>query len=271
LDSILNYPVYDALVDAFKIPGDANTTGLAQVLDIMKAHFSDVTVLGNFLENQDLPRWHNLSIDPQSLYNAMVFNFMSDGIPVVYYGQEQSFSGGTDPMNREPLWLSGYGNTTTYQLITTLNKLRSFMIKSSPGWLTSPSEVISTSPIGISIMKGNVVSVMTTVGSPPRNASMGVYTPFPNSTPLTDILSCTQIVVGSNRTITIEYSLGGRPAVLVPSALLSGSGLCGNSANVSTNARGNNIHNGASAMVDKHSLASIPFFLLFFGLVTLSL
>ena len=67
LDSILNYPVYDALVDAFKLPGDANTTGLALIHDAMKAHFSDVTVLGNFLENQDLPRWHSLSIDPQSL------------------------------------------------------------------------------------------------------------------------------------------------------------------------------------------------------------
>lgn len=31
--------------------------------------------------------------------NAMVFNFMSDGIPIVYYGQEQYFSGGTDPVS----------------------------------------------------------------------------------------------------------------------------------------------------------------------------
>jgi len=67
LDSILNFPVYNALVDAFKIPGDANTSGLASVHDSMKARFSDVTVLGNFLENHDLPRWHNLSVDPQSL------------------------------------------------------------------------------------------------------------------------------------------------------------------------------------------------------------
>ena len=51
-------------------------------------------------------------------------------------------------------------------------------------------------------MKGNVVSVMTTIGSPvgysqckasylltakqPQNVSMGVYTPFPNNTPLTE-------------------------------------------------------------------------------------
>lgn len=67
LDSVLNYPVYDALVQAFQIPGDANTTGLAIVHDAMKANLSDVTVLGNFLENQDLPRWLNFSVDPQSL------------------------------------------------------------------------------------------------------------------------------------------------------------------------------------------------------------
>jgi glycosidase len=28
----------------------------------------------------------------------MVLNFMMDGMPIVYYGQEQSFSGGTDPV-----------------------------------------------------------------------------------------------------------------------------------------------------------------------------
>lgn len=28
----------------------------------------------------------------------MVFNFMSDGIPIVYYGQEQGFSGNADPV-----------------------------------------------------------------------------------------------------------------------------------------------------------------------------
>ena len=30
--------------------------------------------------------------------NAMVFNFMSDGIPIVYYGQEQGFHGNADPV-----------------------------------------------------------------------------------------------------------------------------------------------------------------------------
>jgi len=30
--------------------------------------------------------------------NAMTWNFMADGIPVVYYGQEQGFSGNADPV-----------------------------------------------------------------------------------------------------------------------------------------------------------------------------
>ena len=51
----------------------------------------------------------------------MVFNWMSDGIPIMYYGQEQGFSGNADPYNREPLWTSKYENSTTYQFVTKLN------------------------------------------------------------------------------------------------------------------------------------------------------
>jgi glycosidase len=31
--------------------------------------------------------------------NAMTFTFLSDGIPIVYYGQEQYFSGSSDPVS----------------------------------------------------------------------------------------------------------------------------------------------------------------------------
>lgn len=33
------------------------------------------------------------------LSNAMTFTFMSDGIPIVYYGQEQYFNGSGDPVS----------------------------------------------------------------------------------------------------------------------------------------------------------------------------
>lgn len=67
LDSILNFPMYDALVNAFQIPGNASTAELALAHDTMKSSLKDVTVLGNFLENQDVPRWNSFSVDPQSL------------------------------------------------------------------------------------------------------------------------------------------------------------------------------------------------------------
>ncbi|KAG9318337.1 alpha-amylase [Chiua virens] len=242
LDSVLNYPIYDALVNAFTIPGPQNMSALTDVIAQSQQKYKDLGLLGNFVENQDNPRWQNLSVDPQSLYNAMIFNFMSDGIPIVYYGQEQGFSGGSDPWNREPLWPSGYANTTTYQLITTLNQVmvtvckncslltppqfRNFLVNHT-SWVNSSMQVLTFSNDSIAFQKGDVVSVLTNVGSPPRNASIAVYTPYPAETPLMNILNCAQWPVGSNGTIDVEYTKGGVPIILVPIDKLKGTGLCG--------------------------------------------
>ncbi|KAG6334459.1 hypothetical protein ID866_4637 [Astraeus odoratus] len=168
LDSVLHYPMYYALAEAFSIPGPLNTSAVSNLMAQSKTLFKDTGLLGNFLENQDVPRWHNISVDQQSLYNAMVFNFMSDGIPIVYYGQEQYLDGFADPYNRAPLWPSNYANTTAYQLVTTLNKFRNFLAQNST-WLYSSAEPLTVSEYGLAIMKGNVVSVMTNIGSPVRS------------------------------------------------------------------------------------------------------
>ena len=71
LDSVLNFPLYNALTAAFAIPGPVNGTNdisvLAQTFTDSKKEFKDVGLLGNFLENHDVPRWHNISVDPQSM------------------------------------------------------------------------------------------------------------------------------------------------------------------------------------------------------------
>lgn len=228
LDAILNYPMYFSLVQAFAIPGPANITAVSSTFNAMKQKFTDLTLLGNFLENHDNPRWSNISTDPQSMFNAMVWNFMSDGIPIVYYGQEQFFSGYADPWNREPLWPSGYKKTSAYEFIASLNQIRNYLVNTSTTWLTSPTQILTTSANGISIMKGDVVSVMTTIGSPPQNTSMAVYTPYASDTPIMELFSCTQWVTGSNGTVNVQYFKGGKAVILVPSSLLYQSGLCGN-------------------------------------------
>jgi len=229
LDSILHYPMYNALTEAFIIPGPQNMSAVVDMMGQSKQKFKDPGLLGNFIENQDVPRWHNQSVDIQSLYNAMVFNFMSDGIPIVYYGQEQGMSGNSDPFNREPLWPSGYANSEQYQFISQLNQLRNYLVNSTD-WLKSEAGVLSSTSNAIAISKGNVLSVMTNVGSGPQNVSIPIQTSLKAGVPTTDILTCTQWVVTSGGMLDVEYTKGGKPVILMSSASLQGSGICGNNA-----------------------------------------
>lgn len=260
LDSVLNFPMYTALVQAFMIPGPQNMSAVTDVLDQSKTLYTDTTLLGNFLENQDLPRWHNQSVDPQSLYNAMVFNFMSDGIPIVYYGQEQGFSGNGDPFNREPLWPSNYTKTPAYELIANLNQFRNFLVNTTD-WAKNPTQVLTSSPYGIAILKGGVISVMTNIGSPPRNGtSIAVHSPYEASTSTTNILTCTQWAVGADGMLDVEYTKGGVPVILAPSDMLAGSGICGTTAQTKS---GTAQHSNALSQLPPQGLVTISTLLSF--------
>ena len=96
----------------------------------------------------------------------MSFIFMTDGIPIVYYGQEQGMHGNSDPYNREALWPSGYQNTTAVHLIAKLNRLRQWMIKTDNAYLTQRTSILSTTATSIAIRRGSVISVITNIGSP---------------------------------------------------------------------------------------------------------
>jgi len=99
----------------------------------------------------------------------MSFIFMTDGIPIVHYGQEQGMHGNSDPYNREALWPSGYQNTTTAYLISKLNRLRRWMIKTDSQYLKQRTSILLTTATSTAIQKGYVTSVMTNIGSPVRD------------------------------------------------------------------------------------------------------
>jgi alpha-amylase len=70
--------------------------------------------------------------------NVISFMFFSDGIPIVYAGQEQHYSGGADPANREAVWLSGYSTSATlYSWIASTNKIRKLAISKDSAYITS--------------------------------------------------------------------------------------------------------------------------------------
>jgi alpha-amylase len=62
----------------------------------------------NFIDNHDIPRFLFDNSDERALSAALTFLLTEDGVPCIYYGTEQGFSGGNDPANREPLWWSGF-------------------------------------------------------------------------------------------------------------------------------------------------------------------
>ena len=84
--------------------------------------FKDPSVLGVFVENHDNPRFLNKCRDWKKFKNAIIFSLFYEGIPVVYYGGEQFFSGGDDPFNREILW--GKFNTQSEMYIAIRESIR---------------------------------------------------------------------------------------------------------------------------------------------------
>jgi len=87
--------------------------------------------LVNFLDNHDVPRFLYEFTDGRfeegrrRLKAALAYLLTEDGIPCLYYGTEQDFSGGNDPANREDLAWSGYRTDgDTFRWIAKLTALR---------------------------------------------------------------------------------------------------------------------------------------------------
>ncbi len=126
------YQVYD---DVFKYGGP--TTKIESLLEQRATNFGATPhtrgagvvpreALVNFIDNHDIPRFLFDKNSVPALRSALTYLLTQDGIPCLYYGTEQGFSGGNDPANREPLWLSGYDTSgDLFRHIAALNALRS--------------------------------------------------------------------------------------------------------------------------------------------------
>lgn len=109
MDSVLDYPLFYSMTRVFQQQTNMSdlVVGLAACVDNANYGCKDSTLMGTFLENHDQPRFPAGTQDMSLVKNAIAFTMLGDGIPVVYQGQEQHFSGGADPGSREALWLSG--------------------------------------------------------------------------------------------------------------------------------------------------------------------
>lgn len=120
--SMLNFPLNARLYHTYV--KDAPMSMFAKYYEEAFATWPDITVLTNFMDNHDIPRFLYQRDDMNAFKATLIFTIVSVGIPAVYYGDEQGFRGGDDPQNRETLWGHMKTDSDLYQFIKALNEFR---------------------------------------------------------------------------------------------------------------------------------------------------
>jgi alpha-amylase len=223
----------------------------------LRAHFKQLPNSGQHHQKAILTkfpeqRFASLVGDIALTKNALAFTLLFDGIPIIYQGQEQHFSGQNDPFNRERLWTSGYNeDSELYRWISQLNAVRALAIDTDSTFVSSQADTVwppqaptagnttsgsnsttsSSTPAStnhhIAVKKGSLITVITNVGVGgdkldvvlPRNATKykpgGVYI---------DLLSCESFIADRNGALSFE--MGWLPRAFYPALDALSSSMC---------------------------------------------
>jgi alpha-amylase len=162
MPGLLNYAIYYPMTRFFLQQGSSQD--MVNMHDQIGSMFPDPTALGTFVDNHDNPRFLSIKNDTALLKNALTYTILSRGIPIVYYGTEQAFSGGNDPANREDLWRSGFNaQSDMYDAISKLT-----YAKHAVGGLADNDHkhlYVADTAYAFSRAGGNMVALTTNSGS----------------------------------------------------------------------------------------------------------
>ena len=255
LPGVLNYPAYFWVTQAFQNTG-GSISNLVNGISAMKQDCADTTLLGSFLENHDNPRFPSLTSDVSLIKNAIAFTMLADGIPIIYYGQEQEFAGGSVPNNREAFWTSGYSTSSPlYSHISTLNKLRRQAISRSSTYATYQASTVYNDTSTIVMRKGNtgyqIVGVFSNKGSSGASYSLTLAssaTGFSPSQNVIEVLGCTKTTTDSKGNLLVSMA-SGLPRIFYSEAQLSGSGLCSNPSSSTSSSTTSSVPTGCATAV----------------------
>uniref|UniRef100_UPI001262AC45 Alpha-amylase n=1 Tax=Rhizomucor pusillus TaxID=4840 RepID=UPI001262AC45 len=206
LPSLINYPMYYALNDVF-VSKSKGFSRISEMLGSNRNAFEDTSVLTTFVDNHDNPRFLNSQSDKALFKNALTYVLLGEGIPIVYYGSEQGFSGGADPANREVLWTTNYDTSSDlYQFIKTVNSVR---MKSNKAVYMD----IYVGDNAYAFKHGDALVVLNNYGSGSTNqVSFSVSGKFDSGASLMDIVSNITTTVSSDGTVTFNLK-DGLPAI----------------------------------------------------------
>ncbi|GBE87192.1 Alpha-amylase A type-3 [Sparassis crispa] len=224
IDSVLDYPAWFPLTSGFQSTS-GNLSALAETVQAAQGSYKDGQfVTGSFLENHDQPRFQSLTQDQALVKNAMTWPFVQDGIPILYYGQEQGYTGGADPANREALWLSGYveDNKPLLTHVKTLNAVRKMAAAANSSFLTTAAKFSSTTST-LAVSKPPLLTLLTNGGNSSTPTWTVSDTGFKPNEQLVEVLSCSLLSADKKGGVSVHGS-GGMPQVIMPRSALNQSG-----------------------------------------------
>ncbi|KAF4986882.1 hypothetical protein F66182_16794, partial [Fusarium sp. NRRL 66182] len=169
------------------------------MVNTVKSDCSDSNLLGSFSENHDNPRFASYTSDFSLAKNVLAFTILSDGIPIIYAGQEQHYSGSSVPTNREATWLSGFDTSAElYTWIAKLNQIRNYALQWDNGYTTYKSYPIYQDSNNLAIRKGSnesqIVTVLSNSGADASSYSLTISgTDFTAGEIITELITCTNI------------------------------------------------------------------------------
>ncbi|RUS24556.1 glycoside hydrolase superfamily [Jimgerdemannia flammicorona] len=205
--SIINYPLYYPLLRGF---GAKQTlTQLKTQIAANKAAFTNTALLTNFVNNHDNPRFLNTYNDLSLFKNALTFTLLAEGIPIVYYGDEQAYAGGADPGCREPLWTSGYPTTSEMYLF-----VQKVITKARKTLATDTYMDLWVNDRIFAFRRGKGLVVLSNYGlGSGTTQTMYLSGQFTEDQPLVDIFTSQTITVSSGY-VTVTIS-NGMPLIFV--------------------------------------------------------
>ncbi|KAK1987005.1 alpha amylase [Colletotrichum cereale] len=232
-DGFMDYSAYHWFANAFqKVDSDLSVVykGTNQMAGMPSI---DPSLLGSFAENHDQARFPNRNKDMAMAKNLYALTMLRDGIPVVYYGQEQHYSGGVTPNQREALWLGGYDiHAPLYGWIQQTNKVRVHAAEANPNFLTKDrtqavfSYSSKDSSRVIAFRKGQLFSMYTNGGVNAKNNVMFAIArnvhEFPIGAEVVDVLNCESFQVADKGRLWVQMPAGGLPRVFLPKEQTAG-------------------------------------------------
>ena len=230
LSSSQRYDRYYPLTRAFQSTS-GSIPDLVNEVNQVKSICRDSTLLGTFLENHDQPRFPSLTSDLSLAKNAIAFTLLADGIPIIYEGQEQHYSGTGTPNNREAVWLSKYSTSAPlYSFIAGVNQVRNHAIYKSADYLTYMAYPIYSDSSTVVMRKGfdgnQVIGAFTNRGANGASYTLTLSeTGYTVGEKIVEMLTCAISTIDGNGNLSVPMS-GGLPRIYYPTAQLTGSGIC---------------------------------------------